>query len=30
MGIHMALDTTIPGIYSLLDNSKMDSLMDNA
>lgn len=29
MDIHMALDITILGIYSLLDNSKMDSLADS-
>lgn len=29
MDTHMALDITTLGIYSLLDNSKMDSLADS-
>ena len=30
MDIHMASDTTIQDTYNLLDNSKMDNLVDNA
>lgn len=29
MDIHMASDTTIQDTYNLLDNSKMDNLVDN-